>query len=398
MKKVLIIGSGRSGRGMLGELLSHEDYEVTFSDNDYDLTEGLKKQGYYTVKKTNLKTKMSEETRVEGFKVLNTVKDHLAYIHTLATSDFVLTALKPSAFDQVILDIVESVRYRMSIEIAYPTFITLGANYVGLYEKIYLDIHEKLSKEESEYFDLHMFLVMSIVNRKNRFPDAIHEDKYRVEGDDKNVLRVEAIPELVNCEYKPKFFKLEHNLSAAMAVKIWSGNVVQCTMAFVALSKNMKNSYEASLDLDASRIAYFAADEAYRGVAAEYSLNLRTKEEKKYPVTVFRNDKFSDSLYRIAREPIRKLGKNDRFIGPALCALKHGILPFYICLGAAYGFCYTNNDDPEAAKLQIYIKKNGIEDAILHFTGLNLEENNEKKVYELILNHYRNITKLDPFK
>lgn len=398
MKKVLIIGSGRSGRGMLGELLSHEEYEMTFSDIDNELTDGLKEQGYYTVKKTNLATKESEETRVEDFKVLNTIKDHEAYIHALATSDFVLTALKPDAFDQVIKDIVEAVRYRMTTNITYPTFITLGANYVGLYEKYSSGIYNMLSTDERKYFDSNIYLVMSIVNRKNRVPDVIGKDKYRIEGDDKSVLRVEDIPQLVKCEYKPKFFKLEHNLSAAMAIKIWSGNVVQCTMAFVALSKNMTNSYEASMDLDASRIAYYAADEAYLGVAAEYGLSPRTDEQKKYPVTVFRNEKFSDSLYRIAREPIRKLGKNDRFIGPALCALKHGILPYYICLGAAYGFRYINNDEPESVELQEYIEQNGIENAILHYTNLDLENAHEKIIYELILNHYRNIVKTNPVK
>lgn len=398
MRKVLIIGSGRSGRGMLGELLSHEEYEITFSDIDVELTDGLKEQGFYTVKKTNLATKESEETRVEGFKVLNTIKDHVDYIHALATSDFVLTALKPDAFDQVIKDIVEAVKYRMTIELTYPTFITLGANYVGLYEKYSSGIYNMLTADEHKYFDSNVYLVMSIVNRKNRLPDVVGEDKYRVEGDNKPVLRVEDIPQLVECEYKPKFFKLEHNLSAAMAIKIWSGNVVQCTMAFVALSKNMTNSYEASMDLDASRIAYYAADEAYQGVAAEYDLSPRTDGQKEYPVTVFRNEKFSDSLYRIAREPIRKLGKNDRFIGPALCALKHGILPYYICLGAAYGFCYVNEDEPEAVELQKYVEQNGIKNAILHYTDLDLENANEKIIYELILDHYRNIAKTNPFR
>lgn len=398
MRKVLIIGSGRSGRGMLGELLSHEEYETTFSDIDVELTDGLKEQGYYTVKKTNLATKESEETKVEGFKVLNTINNHVEYIRALATSDFVLTALKPDAFDQVIKDIVEAVRYRMTIKLTYPTFITLGANYVGLYEKFSSGIYSMLSNEEHKYFDSNIYLVMSIVNRKNRLPDIVGEDKYRVEGDDKPVLRVEDIPQLVECEYKPKFFKLEHNLSAAMAIKIWSGNVVQCTMAFVALHKNMTGSYEASMDLDASRIAYYAADEAYQGVAAEYGLSPRTDEQKEYPVTVFRNEKFSDSLYRIAREPIRKLGKNDRFIGPALCALKHGILPYYICLGAAYGFFYVNNDEPEAVELQKYVEQNGIENAILKYTDLDLENANEKIVYELILGHYRNIANTNPIK
>ena len=54
MKKghVTIIGSGRSGRGMLGELYDADNFSITFADIRPDLVEGLKKQGYYTVQMT----------------------------------------------------------------------------------------------------------------------------------------------------------------------------------------------------------------------------------------------------------------------------------------------------------------------------------------------------------
>lgn len=47
MKKghVTIIGSGRSGRGMLGELYDADDFSITFADIRPDLVEGLKKHG-----------------------------------------------------------------------------------------------------------------------------------------------------------------------------------------------------------------------------------------------------------------------------------------------------------------------------------------------------------------
>lgn len=133
-ESVVIIGAGRSGRGMLGELYYKDKARITFADKDAGLTAGLRKQGYYTVKMSNMSSGESRETRVEGFQVLNTVTEHEAYIRSMCQADFISTALMPDAFDQVIGDLAEMIRMRMAAGNEKMLFITLGANYVGLYE------------------------------------------------------------------------------------------------------------------------------------------------------------------------------------------------------------------------------------------------------------------------
>ena len=45
---VTIIGAGRSGRGMLGEMFYQEkNYSIVFADIDTGLVQGLAEQGYY---------------------------------------------------------------------------------------------------------------------------------------------------------------------------------------------------------------------------------------------------------------------------------------------------------------------------------------------------------------
>lgn len=387
-KKILVIGAGRSGRGMLGEMAFLDGDKICFADKDSGLVQGLRQQGWYTVQKTNLVKKTNEETKVTGFRILDTVKEHQAYIEEIAASEYVMTALMPDAFDRVIEDLTEAVRLKMERDNRAPLFVTLGANYVGLFETFDRGIRSRLKAEEEAFFDSCIYLVMSIVNRKNLLPPEAAEDTYRIIGDDKPVLRVENIPELAAALDRPAFLKLEDNLSAAMAIKIWSGNLVQCSMAFVALSKGIVDSYEAAYDADASRIAYYAADEGYRAVAAEYGLPARTEQEKQKPVAIFRNDRFSDSLHRIAREPLRKFGRNDRFIGPALCCMKHGILPYHICQGLAYGFLYDNEKDSQCRELGKSIETLGIERTIERYCGLDLQVKEERVIFDLIRNAY----------
>ena len=399
MKKALIVGSGRSGRGMLGELYEKDGFLPVFADIDGDMLEGLKKQGYYKVSMTDLKNNQEEIRRIDHFEVLDINKEYDNYVKSLAETKYVSSALMPDAFDHFAKAIADAVIYRKRNGIVSPLYITLGANYVGLRQKYQDLIRSHLGYDIDEEKD-NVHLIMSIVNRKNLLPDDPdrYEDLYRIIGDNKSVLRVDDNPYLMKEKDHPSFFRFEAGLDGAMAVKIWTGNVVQCSMAFVALNKGFKDTYEASHDAQAASYAFFASKEAYDAVAKEYKLPPRSEEDTLYTVTVFRNEEFHDSLYRIAREPIRKFKRNDRFIGPALCCLKHGILPYYITRCLAYGFLYRNEDEIQTAQLGSYIEENGIEKAVEYYCEFDRHNRDEDLLIQMIVAHYRDITETDPLE
>jgi mannitol-1-phosphate 5-dehydrogenase len=399
-KKVVIIGSGRSGRGMLGELYDREGYEIIFADPKTHLTEGLREQGYYTVQMTNLKEGTRQERKITGYRTVNTVTERQQYMEALADTDLVSTALRPEDFDSALDDLSEAIQFRMSHGIKGRLMITLGANYVGLREYFETGLQKRLLGEAYSYYKDTVILVMSIVNRKNLLPDILEqtEDTFRIIGDDKAILRVDNIPELENDFSRPDFFRLEQGLDGAMAIKIWAGNLVQCSMAFVALTKGITNTYDAAYDMQASQMAYYASVEGYQAVMAQYGLPPRNEDQARQPVTVFRTKHFSDSLYRIVRDPIRKLGKNDRFIGPALCCVKHGIIPYFITRCCAYVFLYENEKDEQSMRLRTYLRNNGIERTVCRFCSLNLDNKDEHIVYQLIINGYRDICGTNPIE
>lgn len=393
----MIIGSGRSGRGMLGELFYRAGYSITFADRDPELVEGLRRVGRYTVGMTNLKSGRREEHTVSSFHVVDTQRDRAAYLNLLASVPWVSTALMPEAFDQVILDLAEAAKLRRAQGIQREQFITLGANFVGLKDYCITGLKALLSPEEWSEYSAHSHLVMSIVNRKNLLPkEAAPQDPYRVEGDDKPVLRVETSPALKAAPDRPPFFQLESGLDQAMAIKIWSGNLVQCAMAFVAIQDGLTGTYEASYHPTASRYAFFAAREGYQAVAAEYGLPPRSPQEELAPITLFRTKGFNDSLLRLVRDPIRKLGRNERFIGPALCCIRHQIVPYYITRCCAYVFLYNNPQEDQSVELQRCLQKWGIEQTVQHFCQLNPRQPGERQVWQLIVNAYRDITAENP--
>ncbi len=396
---VLIIGSGRSGRGMLGELYHKSGFRIVFADNNSALVNGLRAAGHYSVEMTDLKSGRKTESIVTDFTVLDTVADHAAYIEQLAVNRWVSTALMPEAFDQVMEDMAEAALLRLSRGTNESQFITLGANFVGMEAYCTQKLRAILGEERWNAFSQHTHLVMSIVDRKNLLPRCPNpQDPYRVEGDNKPVLRVEDLPSLHDTAGRPPFFRLESGLEHAMAIKIWSGNLVQCSMAFVAIQKGITGTYEASWDPDASRCAFYAAREGYRAVAAEYGLPPRSAEEEKAPVCIFRGKYLNDSLARLIRDPIRKLGRRERFIGPALCCVKHGIVPYYIAKSCAHVFLYDRRDDPQSAEIQRYLRKNGIAAAVSHFCQLDTSQRDDSIVHQMIVAAYLDITHDSPLE
>lgn len=390
--EVVIIGAGNSGRGMLGEMFYNDgQYHVVFADIDSELVNGLRKQGYYHVEMTNLASCASIIKEIKDFEIIDVNKEHDEYIKKLASVKLICTALKANGFDLAIKHLIEMIRLRKQLNINEKVYITLGANYVGLYEYFDEAIKKELNNDELDYYKEYIILVMSIVNRKNLKPFTLRDnDKYFIEGDDKPVLRVERSA-VQSLEPMPKFFKLEDNLSAAMAVKIWSGNVVQCSMAFVALSKGMRKTIEAVYDKQSHDLACQAAIEAIYGVDSEFGIKENIEEKALKSVDVFKNAKFSDDLYRIARQPIRKIGYNDRFIGPARMALKHGKLPVYICKCMAYVFFIDIPCDNDFKELKQSVNDIGIKDTAIKYCGLNPNDSNENKILELICSSYEEL-------
>ena len=101
-------------------------------------------------------------------------------------------------------------------------------------------------------------------------------------------------------------------------------------------------------------------------------------------------------MLRIGADPIRKLSRNERFIGPALMSLENGDVPVFICRNAAYGFVFTNPEDPSACRLQEMIREQGIEKTIVDVCQLDLSQAGDKVVYDLILQSYKEIISYNP--
>ena len=123
----------------------------------------------------------------------------------------------------------------------------------------------------------------------------------------------------------------------------------------------------------------------------DMKLSARTQEDNETKWKKSMNPKDTDTVYRVAADPIRKLAKNDRLVGPALCCLRHGKLPYFLARSIALLYFFHNDADAAAVEVQQFIADKGIEAAVEQYSGLSTQDENEHLLCQLILGHYREL-------
>jgi mannitol-1-phosphate 5-dehydrogenase len=84
----------------------------------------------------------------------------------------------------------------------------------------------------------------------------------------------------------------------------------------------------------------------------------------------FSNPHISDDIFRVARSPIRKLGREERFVSPALRLLELGHRPVHLAtvIGAVLRYDYP--EDEEAVELQETISAEGERSTLARYAGI----------------------------
>ena len=87
-------------------------------------------------------------------------------------------------------------------------------------------------------------------------------------------------------------------------------------------------------------------------------------------MTRFANPKLGATVTRVGRQPLRKLGRHDRLLGPMYMARSYALPTKHLAHAIAAAFLFNIPDDPESVELQKKVQELGIEDAVVTITGL----------------------------
>lgn len=375
MKNAVHFGAGNIGRGFIGKLLADAEVEVTFADVNTPLVDQLSHKQEYKVKVVGTECQIDTVTHVTA---VNSASEDV--IDRIVKTDLVTTAVGPNVLDIIAKTIATGIAKRFAAGNEKPLNIIACENMVRGTTHLKGQVYQHLDETLHAQADNLVGFVDSAVDRIVPPAEAANDDPLEV--------TVESFSEWIVDEQQfkgeiPDIAGMErtNNLMAFVERKLFTLNTGHCITAYLGCLKGHRTIRQAIEDPAISAEVKQAMQESGEVLIRRYGFDreLHNAYIEKI-LNRFANPYLIDEVDRVGRQPIRKLGANDRLVKPLLGTIEYGTENQAILKGIAAALKYHSDDDPQAVELQTTIKEIGLRKTLARFTGL---EENSKEVVQI---------------
>ncbi|WP_105901236.1 mannitol-1-phosphate 5-dehydrogenase [Vibrio gangliei] len=366
MKNAVHFGAGNIGRGFIGKLLSDADVQVTFADVNAPLVDQISHKQEYKVKVVGSKCQIDTVSHVTA---VNSASDDV--IERIVHTDLVTTAVGPNVLDIIAKTIATGIAKRFEAGNTSPLNIIACENMVRGTTHLKGEVYKYLAPSLHNQADELIGFVDSAVDRIVPPAEAANDDPLEVTVESFSEWIVDEgqfkgeIPDIAGMEKT-------NNLMAFVERKLFTLNTGHCITAYLGCLKGHKTIREAIEDPEIYFDVKQAMFESGEVLIQRYQFDreLHAAYINKI-LDRFANPYLVDEVDRVGRQPIRKLGANDRLIKPLLGTIEYGTENISLLKGIAAACKYRNDTDPQAVELQKSIQDQGIKKALAHYTGLD---------------------------
>jgi mannitol-1-phosphate 5-dehydrogenase len=354
-------GAGNIGRGFIGQLLREAGYGVTFVDIQDAVVEALKSQGRYDV---ILADETGTRIPIDGVTALHSVEEAEAVVERLATADLVTTAVGPPILPILAPTIARGLTERAERG-GEPVNVVACENMIGGSQALREYVLENATDREAidGVGGFPNAAVDRIVPEQTTSGiDVLVEPFYEWVVDASQVAgRRPEIPGITYVEAIGPYIER----------KLLTVNTGHATTAYLGYAAGKRTIDEALRDRSIHDMATKTLEETGTLLVREHGFDPEEHAGYRRKVLArFENPRISDDVARVARTPIRKLGRNERFVSPALRLLALGENPVHLATVIGAVLRYDNPDDPEARELQERVKNDGERTAFAWCAGI----------------------------
>ncbi|MGB3634908.1 MAG: mannitol-1-phosphate 5-dehydrogenase [Rubrobacteraceae bacterium] len=345
-------GAGNIGRGFIGQVLNQAGYETTFVDIQENIVEALKKEQHYDV---ILADESEEHFTVDKVTALHSRDDSDAVVEKLAGADLITTAVGPNVLPIISELLAEGLTARTR-EGGSPVNVIACENMVGGSEALHGYVMQHIDSENT-----------SVVEDVASFPNAAVDRIVPEQSTEGLDVTVEPFYEWVVDESqvtgeKPDVDGITYveDLSPYIERKLFTVNTGHSAVAYLGYAQGLPTIAEAVEDEWVLETVSGVLDETGRLLVEKHGFD--EEEHAKYKQKIlsrFSNPYISDEVTRVARTPIRKLGREERLVSPALQLLERGHEPAHLAEVMAAVLRYDDPNDGEAVELQEMIRDRG---------------------------------------
>ena len=363
--KAVHFGAGNIGRGFVGQLLHEGGYEVVFSDVADALVDAINATDFYTVHEAG---PGGVDRVVTGYRAVNSKNDPDAVAEEVATADVVTCAVGPTVLKFIAPAIINGLAQR-SPDLA-PLQIMACENAIGATDQLRAEI-ERAAGDAAPALTKRAVFANTAVDRivpaqpEGAGVDVTVEPYYEwaiestpFAGDLPNIPGAHFVDDLAPY-IERKLFTVNTGHAATAYFGAQAGHErISDSLADPAISARVSATLE---ETSAVLVAVHGLDPAE---LAEYRAKILER---------FRNPELVDTVQRVGRQPLRKLSRNERFIGPASAAAERGLSTAALTAAVAATLSFDDPSDEQSAELQHMLRNVAADSLTTTVTGLEPE-------------------------
>lgn len=356
-------GAGNIGRGFIGQLLFESGYDISFVDVQSEIVDALKTEGRYEV---IMADEGEERVSVDRVTALHSVDEADEVVRQLAAADLITTAVGPP-----VLPILAPAIAKGLVERARsgggPVNVIACENMIGGSESLRSSVMEHVPDEDAAY-------VAEVAGFPNAAVDRIVPEQTTGGLD---VLVEHFFEWVVDASQvrgeRPPVHGITYveSLPPYIDRKLLTVNTGHAAIAYLGYARGRKNISDALEDEVVREEASGVLEETGRLLVEEHGFD--ADEHRAYiekTLERFRNPRITDAVTRVARTPIRKLGRIERLVSPALRLMDRGHTPAHLATVIGAVLRYDDTGDEQARELQETIQAVGERAALARYAGI----------------------------
>ena len=365
----VIFGAGKIARGFIAHLLSLSDIDFVFVEKADALADLINEREQYTI---NILGAPEKNYVVKNAKALKFSQEK-EITEAIAEADVVFDAVGGKNLQEIVPFYIKGIEKKAE-KGGYLNFVTCE-NWKEPARILKEGVEAGIAPEAREYLDNYVGFTESVIMRSGiEAPkELLKKDPLIVNVQNYWHLPVDAarvkgsLPDIKYMEHLTGF-------AGFLERKFYTYNAANGTTSFVGALLGYKVLAEAAHDERILKILDGVYQETGKALSMKHGISLeeqmafaRTSLNKLQDYTIV------DSIERNARDPQRKLGKDDRLVGSARMVLSCGIRPENLCTAIACAIYYRNPEDSSAVALEKVVKEEGIDAVLEKICGIEPE-------------------------
>ncbi|RWR16617.1 mannitol-1-phosphate 5-dehydrogenase [Microbacterium enclense] len=341
--KAVHFGAGNIGRGFVGLLLHEGGYDLVFSDVAAPLVAAINAASEYTVHEVG---EGGTDKTVTGFRAIDSSTDAETLVDEIATADVVTTAVGPTILKFVAPHIVAGLALR-DPSLA-PLQIMACENAIGATDQLREHVVE-IAGDSWDALEARAVFANTAVDRivpaqAGGGVDVTVEPFYE--------WAIERGPFGDTPPHIPGAHFVD-DLAPYIERKLFTVNTGHATTAYFGAQVGIERISDALADPAIAAKVEATLQETSALLVQKHELDAEVQGQYRDTILQrFRNPALPDTVWRVGRQPLRKLSRHERFVGPAAEAIERDLPVDALVAAMAAALEFQDAEDAQAVELQ----------------------------------------------